>query len=134
MKRGWTIAQVAEKLNISINYVSQLERGLRRPTDDLIIEFARLYGVNEDSLFRKAGRLPLSVVKQILEQPDLQKAIAYVQKSRMSESKKKALEKELLKVFAEFLEVDPDDILNDEISDEINPDFTDLPNKGGREN
>ncbi|MDY0407383.1 helix-turn-helix domain-containing protein [Paracerasibacillus soli] len=55
-KRGFTLSQVADRLEISINYVSQMERGVRKVTDDLVVSFAELYNVDLDELFWMSGR------------------------------------------------------------------------------
>lgn len=120
-KRDLTLSQVAEKLNISTNYVSQLERGIRRPTDELIRDFSRLYNVNEDRLFRMAGRIPLSTLEEMKQTPSLQKAFSYLNSHEIPNERKKKLEQELLDVFAEFLNVHKEELLKEEISKELTP-------------
>ena len=111
-KQGLTLMQVAERLDVSINYVSQLERGLRTATNKLISEFARIYHVDEDELYRVAGKIPLSTLEEMRKSPSLQKAFSYLKKTKVSEEKRKKLEQELLGVFAEFLNVHKEDILD----------------------
>ena len=45
IKKGMSLEQVAEKLDISFGYVSLLERGLRGMSADRMVEFSKLYGV-----------------------------------------------------------------------------------------
>lgn len=118
-KRDMTLAQIAERLGVSTNYISQIERGIRRVTDDMIKDLAVLYQQDEDAMFRKAGRIPVRVLEEIQSNPMLQKALSYVRKKKLSEEKKRQMEEEILRVYSEFLNVHKDDILNEEFSDEI---------------
>jgi transcriptional regulator with XRE-family HTH domain len=43
---GWSQAELAEKIDISANYVSVLERGLKLPTLDTLLTLARALGVS----------------------------------------------------------------------------------------
>ena len=82
LKRGFTLSQVADRLRISTNYVSQLERGERKVTDELLVSFAKLYNIDEDVLFWMSGNIPLKVRELILNDRDLQKALSNLYKSR----------------------------------------------------
>ncbi|AIF42167.1 repressor protein [Virgibacillus sp. SK37] len=82
LKRGFTLSQVADGLGISTNYVSQLERGERKVTDDLVVSFAKLYNIDEDILFWKSGKIPLGVRKLIVNDKSLQEALSKLYKSR----------------------------------------------------
>lgn len=114
IKRDWTIAEVADKLNISINYVSQLERGLRRPTDELIKNFSQLYRIDEQILYQKAERLSPTVKEELVSLPSLQKALRFIKRKNLPTDRKKELEQELIDVFTEFLEVHKEDLLRED--------------------
>jgi transcriptional regulator with XRE-family HTH domain len=118
-KRDMTLAQVAEKLNVSTNYVSQIERGIRRVTDEMIQELALIYNHDEDIFFRKAGRIPIRVLEEIQTNPMLQKALSFVRKKKISEEKRRQMEEEILRVYSELLNVHKDEILKEEYSIEI---------------
>ncbi|AIF45087.1 helix-turn-helix domain-containing protein [Virgibacillus sp. SK37] len=82
LKRGFTLSQVADRLGISTNYVSQLERGERKVTDELVVNFAELYNIDEDVLFWMSGNIPLKVRELILNDRNLQEALSCLHKSR----------------------------------------------------
>lgn len=46
-----TLQQAAEKLDIHLNHLSEIERGKSRPSFELIIQIADVFGVSPMSLF-----------------------------------------------------------------------------------
>jgi len=102
LKRGFTLSQVADSLEISINYVSQVERGVRKATDDLVVSFAELYNVDLDELFWMSGKIPVGVRKLIMKDANLQNALSYIHKFGLSPEQKERLTKEIL----EFIKTD----------------------------
>ena len=57
--RGISLSFLGEKLNVSKNHLSLIERGLRPPSDILVRNLARFYSTNETELFHLLGRIPL---------------------------------------------------------------------------
>lgn len=108
LNRGLTIYQVAKRLNISINYVSQIERGIRRATDDLVVRFAKLYHIEEDVLFFKLERSPLSVRRVLSRNKQLQEALSRVYHSNLSPKAEAELIEEILHVIANDLDINGD--------------------------
>ena len=51
-KRGLTQEQLAEKLDISVEYVSQIERGLKMPSMQMFIKLVEVLNVSADYLLR----------------------------------------------------------------------------------
>lgn len=51
-KRAFTQEQLAEKLDISVEYVSQIERGLKIPSMQIFIKLVELLDVSADYLLR----------------------------------------------------------------------------------
>lgn len=94
--RGFTLSQVADRLEISTNYVSQIERGVRKVTDDLVVALAKLYNVDLDELFWMSGKIPVGVRKLIMEDAILQNALSYIHKLGLSSEQKDRLTKEIL--------------------------------------
>lgn len=129
-RRRLTLVQIAEKLKISTNYVSQLERNIRRPTDELIIGFSKLYNIDEDVLFQKSGQVPLRSRKVVSRNKNLQKSLSFIYKSSLSKEKESEIMNEFVRIIAGSLNVNDDDILNEWFSNE---DITmiDIFNKGG---
>ena len=49
---GWSQADLAEKANISINFLSSIERGVKWPYPDTIVKLAKALKVEEFELFQ----------------------------------------------------------------------------------
>ena len=57
----WTQAELAEKLDISINFLSDIENGKKWISPASIVKFASVLGIEPYELFRPSGTSPLSV-------------------------------------------------------------------------
>lgn len=103
LNHNWRIIDVAERLNVSINYISQLERGKRRATDKLIKKFSKLYGVNEVVLYQISGRLPEDFVKRMLQTPRLLTLFYHLNECDISHKEIIELENNLVEVITTFV-------------------------------
>lgn len=52
-----SLRQLAERAGISNPYVSQIERGLRRPSAEVLAQLAQALKVSAESLYERAGLL-----------------------------------------------------------------------------
>ena len=50
---GWSQADLAEKANISITFLSNIERGTKWPYPDTLVKIAKALKIEEFELFRK---------------------------------------------------------------------------------
>ncbi|MDR1616994.1 MAG: helix-turn-helix domain-containing protein, partial [Syntrophomonadaceae bacterium] len=50
-KRGLSQADLAEKVDISINFISNIERGIKYPQPDILSRIASVLGVEVNELF-----------------------------------------------------------------------------------
>jgi len=50
---GWSQADLAEKSNISINFLSHIERGLKWPYPETLVKIARALEIEEFELFQR---------------------------------------------------------------------------------
>ena len=55
--RGYTQEQVAEKLNLSVQHVSVIERGVKSPRLDTFVRIANILEINADYLLRDVLRV-----------------------------------------------------------------------------
>ena len=51
-KKGWTMDKLAEKADLSVNYVGDLERGVKTPSLDTFIRIVEVLDVSADVLIR----------------------------------------------------------------------------------
>jgi len=49
--KGWTQEMLAEKMDISTNYISGIERGIENPTFDMLINLSASLKVGMDEIF-----------------------------------------------------------------------------------
>lgn len=55
-ERGWTQAQIAERLGVTASIVSAYENEIRQPSYDALLKLVRLYGVSSDYLLGISGK------------------------------------------------------------------------------
>ncbi|MDA8440765.1 MAG: helix-turn-helix transcriptional regulator [Peptococcaceae bacterium] len=101
-KRNLTQPIVAKQLGVSPSYLSEIEKGVKVPSDLLIQELGKYYEIDEDELFQKYGKLPLLAKEEIKNSEDVQKALADIARLR----KKKALsDDQCQKLYEEWVQV-----------------------------
>ena len=69
MRKGYTQHQLADTLGVSVSAVGMYERGLRKPTPELLVRLSRLFSISTDYLLG-IEKQPVSVeemLKQIYD-------------------------------------------------------------------
>ena len=69
--KGITLKEVAEKLDLSTMYISEIERGKKVPTDKHIKELSKIYGIPEAQLFEGFGRIPENITRELEDDSNL---------------------------------------------------------------
>lgn len=95
-QRGLSIAQLAARVGVNAVYLSQVERGTRLPSDEMIRNLADFFKIDEDILFEMVSRVPLVVREELENQTMLQKALQEMTKMKLSEHKKQEIYQEFL--------------------------------------
>ena len=67
--RGWTLEQLARRLQVSKGYVSRLEGGKARPAVKMIERLAKTWQINPNSLVILAGHIPADVREILRSHP-----------------------------------------------------------------
>jgi len=49
-ERGWTLREMAEKTEANFAYISQLEAGIARPSEDLVLRIANSFELKKEEL------------------------------------------------------------------------------------
>lgn len=57
-KKGYSIRALAKYSDVSNAYISQIERGIRFPSAEILKKLAGPLRISEETLMRKAGYLP----------------------------------------------------------------------------
>lgn len=93
-KRGLSMAQLAARVGVNSMYLSQVERGTRLPSDEMIQNLADFFKLDENDLFEMMGRVPLIVREELENQTLLQKVLKEMTTIKLSEQKKQDIYQE----------------------------------------
>jgi transcriptional regulator with XRE-family HTH domain len=96
---GLSMAQLSVRVGINPIYLSQVERGVRLPSDDIIRNLAEFFKLDENDLFDMAGRVPLAVREELEKQSMLQNLLKEMAKVKLDEQKKQEIYQEFIKSF-----------------------------------
>lgn len=103
-KSGHSLAQVGEVIGCSPTYLSEIERGLKLPSDVLISRLARFYGIEETSLFHKYRKVPLPAIQEVEKYPGLQQTLLEINKNKdLTEEEKHAFYDRVFKLYLETI-------------------------------
>ena len=73
---GYTLAFVAKRLDITINYLSLIERGQRKPSEVVMYKMSEFYNLNPIEIFSLYGIVPAEQIEKIISCPSLVKIIS----------------------------------------------------------
>lgn len=93
---GLSVFKVGRAINMSGNYISQIERGERPASDAALIALADLYGVDKQSLFNLYGKIHNEEIDILMQYPQLRKTIIE------ATSNPKASKEDIEQLIAEF--------------------------------
>ena len=88
-----SLRRLADLADVSNPYLSQVERGLRRPSAQILQQLARALEISAETMYVRAGMLDSEAVRQ----PSLESAIRHA--VELTEEQRKAL----LSVYRSFL-------------------------------
>ena len=107
-QNGFTQPIVSKALGISPSYLSEIEKGVRMPSDELIEELATYYGISENDLFQRYGKLPILVSQEIREHPYLQDALGELRrlrkKGKISDEQSDKLLREITTIYKKHID------------------------------
>ncbi|MFP5303529.1 helix-turn-helix transcriptional regulator, partial [Cobetia sp. SIMBA_158] len=66
IERHLKLVDVAEAIGISKNYMSEIERMKKLPSDEVIEKLAEFFGFEEKYLYDRFQRIPSSVASEII--------------------------------------------------------------------
>ncbi|MDP1820034.1 MAG: helix-turn-helix transcriptional regulator [Acidimicrobiales bacterium] len=80
LRHGMTQRDLAQKVGITVPYMSKIEAGKETPTEDKLAKLAQVLGMNPDELILAAGRMPTDVMNRLAADPT--KALAFLRTIR----------------------------------------------------
>ena len=103
--KGLSLAQLGDKVGVSSNHLSEIERARKQPSDSLIRALAKFYEKDEDEFFSRLGRVPALATEYLEHSEWLQKTLSELSNNRrISDEERDELESELYAVYKKFLE------------------------------
>lgn len=104
-EKGYSLAEVGKAIGISHNFLSEVERGKKEPSDSTVRALANFFEVDEDELFSKLDKVPMRTLELVKQIPELQKLLSEVKrKFGDNEIKLDIATKRIVKLYQEFLE------------------------------
>lgn len=103
-ERNVSLAKIGAVLEVSANYLSEIERGRKTPSDSLIRGLANYFQIDEDILYKKLGRVPLGAMEELHESEELQSVLSEIKKNpKIKEGDKEKLYKQLRLLYNDLI-------------------------------
>jgi transcriptional regulator with XRE-family HTH domain len=109
-ERRLTQKIVASQISVSFQYLSEIEKGNKSPTDLLLHQLAEVFKLDlkaEVELFHRYGKIPLLVKEELEEQPAVQLALAELRmltkSGKITQKQRLDLYDNLGKVYQDFI-------------------------------
>ncbi|MED4262036.1 helix-turn-helix transcriptional regulator [Priestia aryabhattai] len=104
-QKGLSLTEVGKAVDLSHNFLSEVERGKKQPSLEKIRLLANLYEINEDELFGIIDQIPLRVQELIENDKHLQDILSEAQrKFRKDPEKLETITKKIIKIYQDFLD------------------------------
>lgn len=85
-----TLGDIASLVGVSSNYISEIEKGIKKnPSDEIIVKLAEVFNLEEDDLFTAFNKIPLSARNEVREHPSLAKALSQLNNDDTIDREKK---------------------------------------------
>ncbi|MDR3540244.1 MAG: helix-turn-helix transcriptional regulator [Desulfosporosinus sp.] len=98
-----SLSTVARDIGMSPNYISNVEKG-RLPSDHYIRLIASYYGVDEDDLFIRWGKMPILTRETVQGNESLQKTLAQIGRDKvLSDEEKEKLYDDIFATYQRYL-------------------------------
>jgi len=72
VSKGLSLKEVASKANVNYVFLSRLERGLEKPSEELIRRLSEVAGYSGDlnTLIARFGKVPQEIHKMVIDDPE----------------------------------------------------------------
>lgn len=99
-----SVFKVAKVLNISGNYLSEIERGLKPPSDMVLLAIAEYYNLDKTELFAYYDRIVPEEKELLLGIPSLRKTITHLSvDDDLTDEEKDFLSNQLYDIYQELV-------------------------------
>lgn len=102
-ERELSMKDVADVIGISENYMSNIERDKKIPSDLIIRKLANFYGIEEKYMFDRYGRIPLAIAEEIKDNELLNEVLYEISMNkRLSSEQKEKLYKDIQSLYLDM--------------------------------
>ena len=109
-ERNLTLKKLASQVGVSFQYLSEIEKGNKSPSDQLLHDLAEVYDLGlegEVNVFRRYGRIPIFTAEELEDQESTQLALAelrrLVKTGKITDEERQELYEEFARVYREFM-------------------------------
>lgn len=104
-KMGLSIRELAKEVGVSANYLSELERGMKSPSDKMVRDLADYFKVDETVGFAILGRVPLLAKEELEGNETIQHTLADIgKKKNVSDEQKQILYDRIYALYRDFID------------------------------
>lgn len=104
-EKGLSTVDVAKALGVTPNYISEIERALKIPSDQLIIKLSNYFCIDCNELFYQFGKEPLSARKEFEGNKALHSLLIEIgSNNKLSDEEKEKIYDQLYKTYHALLE------------------------------
>lgn len=83
-KKSLTLDAVSDKVGVSVNYISELERGEKGkiPSNYVLVQLSKVLDIDEKELFEGFGKIPASIVEELEDNDMLLRTLYDIKKNK----------------------------------------------------
>jgi transcriptional regulator with XRE-family HTH domain len=85
MRSAMSLRRLADLAGISNPYLSQIERGLRKPSAEILKSLARALQIRTEALYERAGLLETTAAPEVIEAIEGDESLTQSQKQALAE-------------------------------------------------
>lgn len=101
---GETLTHMAKNLGVSHPYLSEIEKGIKVPSDQLIKAIANFYKIDEDDLFQRYGKVPILAREELENRPILQKTLSEIKTNKkLTDEQKDELYDKMYRLYVSYI-------------------------------
>lgn len=102
--KNLSMKEVAEQAGVSTMYISEIERNLKVPSDEVICKLAKIYNVDEKTLFEGFGRIPENILKELTSNEALFTILYEISRNdKLDDIRKENLYNQIYQVYKRFM-------------------------------
>jgi transcriptional regulator with XRE-family HTH domain len=106
-RKNLTLQQISKYCGVSLNFISLVERGVRTPSDEIILKLSEILGIESEDLFVVLGKIHPQIRTNVLiaiEHEGLKELFQELNNKVQEEPLRNQLYEEVYNTYLDFLE------------------------------